>query len=350
MAIQVQDIIRQQTENLASLLSNGLGAVRGLTGGSGDHALFILQSLRLGARLMENIASSLEGFVDNLRDLVVGLNQAVQDVQEDMELVAEVFLGAADHPGTIETVFSLITDTVDSLRSVVVEVDRQNQELDQGSDMLREMLGSSGSYFTAISKGGEQISRLGLLARLELGRLGTADAQAFADQLDQMVAGIQGGIKDTRRAYSDMENSIERVIIGGGQVLGATHGHLTEMLRAIEQSSEELAILQQLTRDSIIALVDGFNKMSKSLAAVQQGLASQRQLVDMAKKVETCLKQCLERLMASGVVDEGVNLSNEQLAELMEHFTSYVERQVTQELFTDEQIDIGSQGRELELF
>ncbi|NLM94225.1 MAG: hypothetical protein GX165_01525, partial [Firmicutes bacterium] len=36
MAIQVQDIIRQQTENLASLLSNGLGAVRGLTGGSGD--------------------------------------------------------------------------------------------------------------------------------------------------------------------------------------------------------------------------------------------------------------------------------------------------------------------------
>ncbi len=350
MAIQVQDIIRQQTENLASLLSNGLGAVRGLTGGSGDHALFILQSLRLGARLMENIASSLEGFVDNLRDLVVGLNQAVQDVQEDMELVAEVFLGAADHPGTIETVFSLITDTVDSLRSVVVEVDRQNQELDQGSDMLREMLGSSGSYFTAISKGGEQISRLGLLARLELGRLGTADAQAFADQLDQMVAGIQGGIKDTRRAYSDMENSIERVIIGGGQVLGATHGHLTEMLRAIEQSSEELAILQQLTRDSIISLVDGFKKMSKSLAAVQQGLASQRQLVDMAKKVETCLKQCLERLMASGVVDEGVNLSNEQLAELMEHFTSYVERQVTQELFTDEQIDIGSQGGELELF
>ena len=90
--------------------------------------------------------------------------------------------------------------------------------------------------------------------------------------------------------------------------------------------------------------------MSKSLAAVHQGHASQRQLVEMVRKTETCLKQCLERLAASNVVDEGVSLSTEQLAELMEHFTSYVERQVTQELFTDEQIDIGSQGGELELF
>ena len=210
--------------------------------------------------------------------------------------------------------------------------------------MLREMLGSSDSYFTAISKEGGQITRLGLLAKLELGRLGTPDAQAFADQLDQMVAGIQGGIKDTRQAYSDMENSIERVIIGGGQVLEAAHNHLTEMVRAIDQSSEELAILQKLIRDSIEALVHGFKELRKSLAAVQQSLASHRQLVEMVRKTETCLKQCLERLAASNVVDEGVSLSNEQLAELMEHFTSYVERQVTQELFSHEEIDIGSQG------
>ncbi|GEM_PF-4600431 len=349
-AIQVQDIIRQQTENLASLLANGLTAVRGLTAGSGDHALFILQSLRLGARLMQNISSTLEGFLDNLRELVEDLNQGVQDVQEDMELVAEVFLGAKEHPGTIATVFSQITDTIDYLRSVVVEVDRQNRELYRGRDMLREMLGSSDSYFTAISKEGGQITRLGLLAKLELGRLGTPDAQAFADQLDQMVAGIQGGIKDTRQAYSDMENSIERVIIGGGQVLEAAHNHLTEMVRAIDQSSEELAILQKLIRDSIEALVHGFKELRKSLAAVQQSLASHRQLVEMVRKTETCLKQCLERLAASNVVDEGVSLSNEQLAELMEHFTSYVERQVTQELFSHEEIDIGSQGGELELF
>jgi methyl-accepting chemotaxis protein len=349
-AIQVQDIIRQQTDNLANLLSSGLSTVRGLAGGSEDHALFILQSLRLGARLMENISGTLEDFLDNLRDLVVDLNHSVQDVEENMELVAEVFLGAADHPGTIKTVFALITDTVDYLRSVVVEVNRQNQELDRGRDMLHEMLDSSSSYFAAISKGGVQISRLALLAKLELGRLDTPDAQAFADQLDQMVAGIQGGIKDTRQAYGDMEDSIQRVIIGGGQVLRATYGHLTEMLGAIDRSGEELTIVQKLTRDSIEALVHGFKEMRESLAAVQKGLASHRQLLDMAWEAETCLNDGLKRLAASNIVDEGVSLSNDQLAELMEHFTSYVERQVTQDLFTHEQIDIGSQGGELELF
>ncbi|MGI6036973.1 MAG: hypothetical protein ACOYD6_01970 [Limnochordia bacterium] len=343
--IQVHDIIRQQTENLARILRDIQGVGQELS----PEALhvFQVQALRLAVPLAENIVAGIEASLEELAATSGRLTKNLEEVQADMELISDVFVG---DQGAIGIGFGLIAQAVSFIEGLIAQIGEKNGQLEEGKETLNRMLASAAGYFASISRGGRSISRLALMAKMELGRLGTDDAAAFSKDIDAMVVAVRDGVEENARAFRQMEGQVEGVITTAAKVLKENQRDLQLVASGIEEAQEELAIARNLAEESICALVKGFAELGPSVRKVEDNLARGWQLTEQARTVATGLRELLEELLALGPVAVDMEVEDPRLLQLMDNFTSYVERQIAQDVFAPGAFEVGSAGGELELF
>ena len=362
--LQYQDIIRQNLENLIEILVtleaevNSLNLKEYQEDELVDMVLFIDNVSGLSRGLMENILTQLEESIFNISDKFMEINNNLVALkQEDEEL--NIFLTedseSVDQVNSLDRIYQRLISFIPEFTSKIGSLEDKYNSLIRDKDDFYDNMEGIEKGLEEIDKVANRFKKLELMAKIEFSHM-MGTKHSFVNGIEDAINKFINSSKDNKELYQDLKDKLQRdystflefalnnkdSVISSNQIVNSSKDKLLTGKKLVKEAIQSLhSSINSLSLelDSLIAEVEGFYLLK------EQG----QQVVSFLAKLKSKTSNIKEYYLDNS---EDIDLadSNERLQELIDKFTSYLERKTAQEEIGDLEIDTGSEGGELTLF
>ncbi|SJZ41042.1 methyl-accepting chemotaxis protein [Selenihalanaerobacter shriftii] len=363
---QNQDIIRQNLENLIEIMLSTQQEIKDFEVANSEEEVilnklvFITEVLNLSKKLMNNILKQLHDSLFTIQEEFTQMSSDLNEIREDGEQLSLFFAGGSNGSGStdkvsLELIYQRLIDFIPKLTSELEGIEDRYSHLISDKAVFYENMNKIQDQFSDISGVAGQFNKIKLLAKIEFTRmLGTK--KDFAKDIESAIKDFIDSSKYNQQAYNDLKENLETNYSQFIDISVEVKNKINQSTQTIADSEEKLLLTKQLIKEAIQALQQSIDGLVCEIETVNQQIDEcytlqdqGEEIIDSLEEFECKALQLKEDYLTKIGQDDWVG-HNERLQELMNEFTSYLERKTAQEEITDLEIDVGSEGGELTLF
>ncbi len=366
-SIQRQDIIRQNLENLIEIIdrvSDKYGELQHNFNDNSnreyimDHVVFVRRGLELASGLESNVTEQLKTSLSEIITISDELLNDLGNIKSDAQYVTGFLSGDVGEEGAIDYTFRDLTDFLGDFTSVLDKIKESVTE-------LQKQKGDFNSTIEALSHDIEQIyKRVGFLkkirmyGRIELSRLDDS-SKAIGDNIDTVIDQVDAKVSDNKKVFGSMKQNLISDLDNFDQVIIESQSSINESLEKVKYSQERLTTTSEIINKAVMALYKEIENLYSDLEKIKTIL----HVTDVFDHTISQMNSELESANHNALQVEGNILSfygvesweeqSEELRNLFNRFTTYLERVTAKGVLTGEdssEFDEGSEEGELTLF
>lgn len=367
---QNQDIIRQNLENLISIMKKTKAEIAGLNIQEMsrekllNRVVFINETANLSQKLMNNILTQLEDSLFAIQDKFTEINDKLGEVEQDGGELITFLAGNKENSFqtkeeekdiTVELIYQELLDFIPDLTSKLEKLKEQYNHLLTRDEVFYSNMGDIENKFTEIESVASQFNKIKLLAKIEFSRIPDTK-KAFDKEIEKAVENFIKSSEDNHGLYKNLKEKLEENYEQFVKLSKENKSNLTQANEIIVESKDKLLLTKKLIKEAIQALQKSIEELTLEVEKVKDQLGKcndlqqqGREVVEFLAELEAESLQVKEKYLAELNFDTWEE-KNERLNELINEFTSYLERKTAQEEVEDLEIDVGSEGGELTLF
>lgn len=358
--IQNQDIIRQQMENMGTILQSLLDHEKGEEAEKEeilDQAKFRYEMGLLTGKIMETIQTQLEESVGEINQEIEALAQQLKDICEDSLYLSRFFGGQGqEQRGSVDETFARIQSFVGNFLQAVMELSQGSSDLTRDRKEFVQKIEATNIHIEAISGQLQGMEKLRLLSAIELARMGMKD-HAFNKDIDTITQRVITAIGENKRDFGELKELLMSNLQELDETMGKSQKRVVESQAIIKEAEEELNMTNAIVNQAIHALhaelqafLEEVHILQKDFAPASTFLQRSMEIQDLIQGfVNTATKEYEARLQEFDVEDW--EIQDTSLQAVYNGFTTYWEKIAAKEFFED--IDLQERdfaGGELTLF
>lgn len=368
--IQRQDILRQKMENTIKCIRIIKERYQYyLTLGDGDaareeilnHIVFLNRALEMIERLLQLMTDSLQQSLTDISDTLGHLLEALKEIQDDAEnlslyLIEEKLLEYQDKKLSMvdysfQELFSFMENFITILNQIstlVLNITSNTDEFSQHINKMEKELGD-------VQKRVERLNKIKLLARIELARMDQKGSN-FGAEIEDIVKDINRTVGDNRRAYAILKKDLENDLDNFDRIIVENQRHIDAAVKEVDSSIEQLTTANTIINQAVSALNKEVHDLYQNMKGVHEQLIETTGIQEKNQELLSCIQELRgqvareqKRMLRKFQVQKWQE-KDEELHDLFQIFTSYLERFSAKEYLQDTALDEGDEEGELTIF
>ncbi|MCK8823890.1 hypothetical protein [Fuchsiella alkaliacetigena] len=372
-SVQSQDIIRQNLENINKSLAiiekkynNYLLAVEDNEDSEVvlNYSVFISKGMDLISRLTERSFEELFILLDDIVIDVKNLLTALNDTQEDAKNLTnylyheDLKVNEEDEAGAIDLIFEDIFSFANNFINILKNINNSIKELSNNKDLFNEKFSGLEETIEKVNNEVGGLNKIEILARIELARM-KKDNSGFGQQIEEVIGSVEQKVSDNSEVFYSLKQELRGNLEEFEDIILNNQKQIDEAVLKTENSLEELGITNDIINQAVVALYKEVESLNEEVNKIYQKLQAAEDLKQTGENLLLLVEELvveakeIEELCLAEYGKEDWQLKNDDLKELVEQFTTYLERDTAQEFLSEEsldEVDTGSAGGDLVLF
>lgn len=369
--IQRQDIVRQNMENTIKCLSQveeKYSKYHQLVQGEQtdsrdilDHIAFIERALGLLEQLMGRVSSELGESLDDISGTTDQLVQSLEEVKEDSRQLTSYLAGESmirdgvedlsmvDY--TFSSMFAFMNEFLDLLKEIKTRAEYLTADKETFNSSITSLEQSMGKIYTRINL----LKKVKTLARIELARMGQQD-HAIGKKVESVVEEVSERIESNQEIFNNLKTSLNKDLSRFDQIIAGNQEQINRAVDEVDVSLEQVKATNDIIGQAVVALNKEIETLHQTVNQVYQRLKGVEELKEKCQEIYLELSDALARAQQEKEYTfehyqvEDWEEKSEELVELFNLFTSYLERSTAKSYFGEQDLDEGSGEGELTLF
>jgi methyl-accepting chemotaxis protein len=369
---QNQDIIRQNLENLIKILKEAQVEINNLSledmnqEGALDILVFMNDVFNLAQKLMHSILSQLEDSLFAIQNKFKEMDLNLKEIKEDGEELTTFFAGKkeinkinqetiSENNVSLELIYKNLATYISEFMERLGEVKNNYSNLRDNKDVFYENMERIQDQFEEISKIANQFNKIKLLAKIEFTRMPNTK-QSFVDDIEMAIEDFIESSDNNQNLYDDLKDNLETNYNEFIKMSIQTIEVVSRSASMIEEPKDKLLLTKKMIKEAIQALQHSIENLVTEVSVVKKEMKECHNLKEKGQEVISSLEYFqnevleLKEIYLDQLGVDNWTEKNDRLNELIDKFTSYLERKTAQEEVADLDIDVGSEGGELTLF
>lgn len=367
--IQRQDILRQKMENTIKALTLLKEKYSRYISMKEDerredtlnHAVFFSRALemmeRLAMMMNESLKESIADIASTLGDLLLSLEEIRDDAKSlALYLTEEKSIQYKDEKMSMvdysfQELFTFMSTFVEILKEISALVQKINTNTQDFSSHINSMEKELGDVQRRVGR----LNKIKLLAKIELARMDQKGSN-FGAEIEDIVKDINRTVEDNRSAYSTLRKDLKNDLDNFDSIIVENQRHIDQAVVEVSTSIEQLTTTNTIINQAVNALNKEIHDLYESIAQVHQDLLKTTEmdetsfeLLSLIADLNRSMTKEKEEILAKYQVQEWEERDDE-LLEIYDLFTSYLERFSAKEYLQKDDLDEGSEEGELTLF
>lgn len=368
--IQRQDILRQKMENTIKcfrIIKEKYQYFHSLSWGEEDreavlnHMVFLSRALGMIESLLQMMIDSLLQSVADITGTLQTLLTSLKEIRDDANtlshyLTEEKILEYQDEKLSMvdysfQELFAFMGDFNTILAGISTQVNNITSNTDEFSQHINKMERELGDVQRRV----DRLNKIKLLARIELARMDQKGSN-FGAEIEDIVRDIDRTVGDNRKAYSILKKDLENDLDNFDRIIVENQRHIDAAVQEVSASMEQLQTANTIINQAVHALNKEVQDLYQQIDRVQDELTFTTRIEEQSqeilsltahlkKQVENEQKQLFRKYQIQEWKEE-----DEELLELFQLFTSYLERFSAKEYLQDTEYDEGAEEGELTIF
>lgn len=369
--IQRQDIVRQNIENTIKCLS----LVREKQNEYSqllrenepdekeilDHITFIKRGMELIEQLTSEASCALSDSLEDITSTTGELLQSLREVKEDSQQLThylaegsmEQFEGSklsmVDY--TFSQVFSFMSDFLGLLKNVKDSTEKLTHDKTSFNNATSDIDASLKKITHHISP----LSKIKVLARIELARMGEED-HAIGKNIEKVVEEVKGKIVANQEVFESLKISLNKNLDRFDHIIVNNQQQIDRAVEDVNTSLDQVKAANDIISQAVSALNKEIESLYQTISDVYSRLKGVEKIKESCQEINTEITDILDkaktekqRIFDHYQVQEWEE-KNEELIELFNLFTGYLERMTAKGYLGEDELDEGSEEGELTLF
>lgn len=367
VSIQVQDIVRQNMENLNKCLNTLLENIdnhqkKGLEGDRQMLNFFHFSSgaLGLSVKLASNVEKELVNSFHDLRGPLQEIQEKTAEINEEGSILTEVLGGdpggdPGGQEGSVKEIFLQLQSFIDDF----------SQDISNLQEVISNFSHSNQDFFiqiTNIEKRIQEIKKrinflqkLQLMTRIELARL-HLENDFFAREISSISEQVIKDVYTNEALIVSLKNKLMKDLNHFDQLLTLNLKQVGDMLEVIDTSRDEMNNIEELVTSAIQSMGQSCNNLTEAVQGIGHNLELGEQLPGTLHEIAGLLQELHQEVMEEkDKVLESAGLdrweeTSQELEEVLGNLTTYLERVAAHEALTGIEVDTGDDSGDLTLF
>lgn len=360
VAIQNQDIIRQNIENLIKCLQIVLDKQRSLKETSPEPVLnylaFAKKVAELGDSLLNNIETGLEESIGLMEGVLAGIDSQAGDLAEETAALGRFFAGTTKDEETslLNTVLTTILSQVDDLLYIKSELETKSSFLLEERENFLSLMVKVEQHFSAIDREIRTLRKMRVLIKIELSRITKGDnsIQSIAGAVDEVIETVHSNQAAFNKLRDYFVKNVDQFKCG----IDKTKQKLDQAAEELELSKVKLTKAGRLVIGAVRAMCSELGGIYSELQKPYAGMQIRGQVREMIDLIRSNLQTYAQ--IVTGKEPEFLGHfgltkweeNEEDLKTLIEQFTCFVERQSATAVFEEFDADLGTHSSDIVLF
>lgn len=360
---QHQDIIKQNLENLANIIKKSkqeLNLFRQKKNDmtSRDLIVFLIDSSSLSEKLTVNIIDQLEVSLFSIKEHFEEMNSSLVELKEDNQILTEFFAGekggGEKDRVSLEYIYKKLLVYIPKLKQAMSRLSSTYDGMIKNKDVFFTNMREINDAFTRISSYAEMFGKIKIMAKIEFARL-QIDNQ-FINDIQLAIDDFIGTSKQNQKTDQDLKQILETNFAQFITLAEKNSNYINSSFKTIDGSREDLLLTSQLIGEAIQSLEKSIDELLIELIYINEKMSDCFNLNEIGLQVQksfNTIKDDCERILAQYSNNNDVNdwkTNNKKIQELVEEFTSYLERKTARDELKNLDLDVGTEGGEIILF
>jgi len=362
--LQYQDIIRQNLENLIEILVtlevevNTLDLEEYQESKFIDMVIFIDNVAGLSRGLMENILSQLEESIFNISDKLMKINENLISLKEEDDKIRELLSEdrkGLDRADSLDRIYQELISFIPEFTSKMNSLEDKYDSLIRDKDSFYDNMEGIEQGLEEIDKVAKRFKKLELMAKIEFSHI-MGTKHSFVNGIEEAINQFINSSKDNKELYQQLKDKLQSDYSTFLEFALKNKQNINSSKEIVNSSKEGLLTGRRLVKEAMESLHFSIDSLGVELAALTTEMEKFYLLEEQGQQVLSFLSKLksktsnIKEYYLENSKDINFEESNERLQELIDKFTSYLERKTAQEEIGDLEIDTGSEGGELTLF
>lgn len=362
--LQYQDIIRQNLENLIEILVtlevevNTLDLEEYQESKFIDMVIFIDNVVGLSRGLMENILSQLEESIFNISDKLMKINENLISLKEEDDKIRELLSEdrkGLDRADSLDRIYQELISFIPEFTSKMNSLEDKYDSLIRDKDSFYDNMEGIEQGLEEIDKVAKRFKKLELMAKIEFSHI-MGTKHSFVNGIEEAINQFINSSKDNKELYQQLKDKLQSDYSTFLEFALKNKNNINSSKEIVNSSKEGLLTGRRLVKEAMESLHFSIDSLGVELAALTTEMEKFYLLEEQGQQVLSFLSKLksktsnIKEYYLENSKDINFEESNERLQELIDKFTSYLERKTAQEEIGDLEIDTGSEGGELTLF
>ncbi len=366
VSIQMQDIIRQNMENLSRCL--GTVAEHADAYGRPDTSLedslnflsFAQKVLKLTGELVSNVENQLG---ESLTEMEVPLSEIQRDLDSQKEegnilmefLAGDMKMREGNEPNTVRAIFNRQYQFMEGFYSELTSLKTNFAHITASNQDFHRQLSSIDSRISTIKARISFLEKLKLMTRIELARLQLEDdsfGQEIANVSDRIIEEVNANEAFMLELKQRLLNDLEKF----EKMMQLNEENMEKMNQVIQNSREELKVIEDMISRGVQSLGQCMNSLIGEVQGIASNLEKGRHLPGLLQEIKTSITE-LESSLGQQKNSKLQKLelerwdgTSEDLQAVLNNLTTVLERRTASAVFEDVEMDVGDDSGELTLF
>lgn len=361
VAIQIQDILRQNLENLIKCFSTMQEQVDALDQKDekkqGETLSFLDAIGDLCVKLVENVGVHLGDSLKDLQGILGTINHNVENLQDDGALITSFFVGDEDtgeQSGGIGSIFAQIRESLDGFREQLLGLRNEIQNVGDIDDTSDRIMRDISRQIAVIKNRIATLQKLKLITNIELGRLDLKDS-SFNQEISSSSSQVIKDVNENEVLINSLQKELQGELVNFQRVLQNNLAKVERMLGVIATSHESISFVEQMVAQAIQGLGMAADSLISEVKSVADELEGAWKLTKEADEVRASLETIVKEIkterkaLSSRMGVENAQISTD-LMSVLSNLTTRVERLAVNQVFAEANVDAGNDDGELTLF
>lgn len=354
--IQKQDIIRQNIENLREILKINIDEIRQRSVNcSSDVELlnlisFIEESTRLSKELINNIKNQLKESLFSIESHFRNTKNDLHKIRIDLEGITNI----QGYGSFIDKIFSEIFQFLPKLNNELNNFENSYQQIIKKQDTFWANMKGIRSGFKEISVIAGNIQKIKILAKIEFSRIDSG--YKFIEDIEKAIDNFIETSIHSEEYSSDLNQELAVSLKKFMELSQQNKKHLNQSQQMLSSTNDDLNTIKELTSSSIESVQSSLTGLINEITYITNEMEKCRSLEETCEDLINTFDDMKEGLSQKkkGYLDK-VQLEkwvtdNDKFQQILEKFTSYLERKTASMEFDDIDLDIGQESGEMILF
>lgn len=356
--IQGEDIVKQNIENIINSILiiqekyiNFKNTEPGNVGQNKkiDYFIFVYKGLELIDNLLQSTFQELFNSTDEIRSIVNKILNELKEIKTDATNISFLLYNEKinkskdeENPGgSIDITFSEVINFIDNFFKELKKMKDITKNNNRTKENFEKYTDKIDKYINKIDKKMNRLNKLELLGRIELARIGKKNS-GFSKEMQTTVKKVIEVTNNNNNTFSQLKPKLQKKLSQFNKIIQERNKKINEIISGVDNSLEKINITNNIVNEAVLALNEEINYLEKNFITIQKKL----NLIDNIKNK----RQTIERLLEN--INEKINykkqntykkydienrkLKNENLQEIVNQFTTYIERETTETFLTGE--------------
>ncbi len=364
ISIQAQDIMRQYLENANKCLltlQDNIDNYYESKEENVEEKLKLILFCEKVFHMVHNMLMNVEGeFYNSLNELgapLTTIRSNLSQLKEEGNLLSDFLGGSASKQdqSTIEHIFLDVKKFIDEL---IVETGALENEIlgfSQSNDQFYTYIKGVSDKVKYIQTKVGFLDKLKLMSRIELARIGLEDS-SFGYEIARISDLVIKEVNDNKDFITSLQARLEGDLRQFSKMMVVNSKQVQRMREGVSSSHYELDMIATLISDAVLGLGGAANRLINEVDAIAKNLEHGAEIpiglslvVQKLDKLHSNLTNHKEQFILEHNLQDYRDMGREY-EEILNNFTTYLERLTASKILSDTNIDIGSEAGELTLF